>query len=87
LLNKAGPARKRNAWGEYDVWQRRYWEHLIRDEADFERHVNYIHYNPVKHACVVRPGDWRWSSFHRFVRLGLIPPTWTSDPGEGGYGE
>jgi len=77
----------RNARGEYNVWQSRYWEHLVRDDADFERHVNYIHYNPVKHSLATRPTDWRWSSVHRFIRLGSIPATWAVDPGEGGYGE
>ncbi len=47
-----------NARGEYDLWQRRYWEHLIRNDEDFERHVNYIHYNPVKHFLVKHPSDW-----------------------------
>ena len=54
-------ARKRR--GEQAVWQRRYWEHRIRDEADFERHVSYIHWNPVKHGLVQEPGEWPWSSY------------------------
>jgi len=86
-IKNRGAVPKRNARGEYDIWQRRYWEHVIRDDADFERHVNYIHYNPVKHALVKRPIDWRWSSIHRFVRLGLVPATWAVDTGDGSYGE
>ncbi len=58
------------------VWQRRYWEHLIRDEIDFERHCDYIHYNPVKHGYVPCPRDWPYSSFHRFVRAGDYPVDW-----------
>ena len=61
-----------NAHGELPVWQRRFWEHTIRDERDLENHVNYIHYNPVKHGHAARPADWPHSSFHRFVRDGLL---------------
>lgn len=86
-INDRGETTKRNARGEYGIWQRRYWEHLIRDDTDFERHVDYIHYNPVKHLLVGRPIDWQWSSLHRFVRLGLVPAAWAIDPGEGTYGE
>lgn len=56
-----------NAKGEYPLWQRRYWEHTIRDEDDWQRHVNYIHYNPVKHGVVPRVVAWPFSSFHRFA--------------------
>jgi putative transposase len=62
--------------GERGIWQRRYWEHLIRDEADFSRHVDYIHINPVKHGLVSRVTDWPHSSFHRFVRAGILPKDW-----------
>ncbi len=55
----------RQAKGERGIWQRRYWEHLIRDDRDFARHVDYIHYNPVKHHHVIRVADWPYSSFHR----------------------
>ncbi|WP_074547802.1 transposase [Dyella sp. AtDHG13] len=58
------------------IWQPRFWEHLIRDEADFAKHVDYIHYNPVKHGHVGRVADWPWSSFHRFVRDGRLPMDW-----------
>ncbi len=66
----------RLARGERGIWQRRYWEHLIRDEEDLERHVDYIHFNPIKHGLVTRPGDWPWSSYHRYVRLGRYPADW-----------
>ena len=50
--------------GEAAIWQRRYWEHCIRDEQDYIRHVDYIHYNPVKHHLVKNVSEWKWSSFH-----------------------
>jgi putative transposase len=58
------------------VLQRRFWEHVIRDEADFQRHVDYLHYNPVKHGYVACCRDWPWSSFQRYVRSGVYPPEW-----------
>jgi len=57
--------------GERGIWQRRFWEHVIRDEGDYERHVNYIHYNPVKHGHVTRVADWAYSSFHSYVERGI----------------
>ncbi|WP_425513847.1 REP-associated tyrosine transposase [Ferrigenium kumadai] len=71
----------RQSRGERGVWQRRYWEHLIRDENDFSRHVDYIHINPVKHGLVPRVADWPHSSFHRFVRTGILPMDWAGDAG------
>ncbi|MDR3573923.1 MAG: transposase [Anaerolineaceae bacterium] len=62
--------------GEKDVWQRRFWEHLIRDEIDLTRHVEYIHYNPVKHGFVNSPCAWKYSSFMTFVREGVYPIDW-----------
>jgi putative transposase len=62
--------------GEAAVWQRRFWEHWIRDVEDFQRHVDYIHFNPVKHGLVERPGDWPWSSFRSHVREGWYHPDW-----------
>jgi putative transposase len=62
--------------GEKDVWQRRFWEHLIRDELDLTRHVEYIHYNPVKHGLVVSPGHWQYSSFRKYVREGQYLLDW-----------
>lgn len=61
---------------ESDVWQRRFWEHTIRDEADFERHLDYIHYNPVKHHLAPCPHLWRHSSFHTWVRKGIYVVDW-----------
>ncbi|HEV2614846.1 MAG TPA: transposase [Gammaproteobacteria bacterium] len=66
----------KNYRGEYALWQKRYWEHAIRDEVDFENHVNYIHYNPVKHGYVKNVCDWPYSSFHNFVKQGLLPADW-----------
>jgi len=68
----------RAAKGERGLWQRRYWEHLIRDDADFERHVDYIHFNPVKHGWAQRAVDWPHSSIHRFIRDGVIDASWAS---------
>lgn len=62
--------------GERGIWQRRFWEHLIRDENDFRRHVDYIHWNPVKHGWARRTGDWPHSSFHSFVRCGVYTADW-----------
>src|ERR1700758_2505145 len=56
--------------GDLALWQRRFWEHTIRDENDFERHVDYIHFNPIKHGLVERVRDWPHSSFHRYVKEG-----------------
>jgi putative transposase len=67
---------ERNAKGEYALWQPRFWEHTMRDETDFERHVDYIHYNPVKHQLCSRVSDWPYSSFHSYVRAGLLPRDW-----------
>jgi len=66
----------RQSKGERGIWQRRYWEHRIRDESDFGIHVDYIHHNPRKHGYVDRVKDWPWSSFHRYVRMGLLPEDW-----------
>jgi len=76
--------------GGYRLWQRRYWEHTIRDEDDWQRHVDYIHFNPVKHGWVKRVGDWPYSSFHRYVRRGWLLPEWAGWDGafnQGNYGE
>jgi len=62
--------------GERGVWQRRFWEHLIRDEEDFERHADYIHWNPVKHGLANRPADWPHSSIHRFIKTGVMDVSW-----------
>jgi len=64
--------------GERTVWQHHFWEHLIKDEMDFENHVDYIYYNPVKNGLVTRVQDWPFSSFHRYVREGIYPKDWGS---------
>jgi putative transposase len=64
---------------ERGVWQRRYWEHTLRDEGDFARHVDYIHFNPVKHGHVNHVQDWPHSSFLRMVRLGIYPTDWAGN--------
>ena len=61
---------------ERGIWQRRFWERSLRDDRDVRQHVDYIHYNPVKHRHVQRVADWPWSSFHRYTRLGLLPRDW-----------
>lgn len=73
---------------ERGLWQRRYWEHLIRDEDDLRRHVEYIHFNPVKHGQVQAVAEWPFSSFHRWVARGLVPVEWGSvQAADGGFGE
>ena len=62
--------------GEAAVWQRRFWEHTIRDDEDFRRHFDYIHYNPVKHGLVILPEDWEWSTFRRYARKGWYEADW-----------
>jgi putative transposase len=61
---------------EREIWQRRFWEHTLRDEDDLAHHVDYVHFNPVKHGHVARVTDWPFSSFHRMVRLGVYPADW-----------
>ena len=58
------------------VWQNRFWEHLIRDDRDLQTHLDYIHYNPVKHGLVESPKDWPSSTLHRYVKEGLYPANW-----------
>ncbi len=64
---------------EATTWQRRFWEHMIRDEDDFRKHMDYLHFNPVKHGLVKRVKDWPYSTFHRFVKNGFYPPDWGGD--------
>lgn len=64
--------------GERGIWQRRYWEHLIRDERDLAAHIDYIHYNPVKHGWVRRVNEWPHSSFHRYVKMGVYMANWAA---------
>jgi putative transposase len=69
----------RVARNERGIWQRRFWEHLIRDEADYARHVEYCYINPLKHGLVPRVSEWPYSSFHRDVRAGTVPQDWAGD--------
>ena len=71
---------------ERGVWQRRFWEHQIRDEQDLQKHIDYIHYNPVKHGIVKAVEDWPWSTYHRFVREGFYKHKVLNDY-DGNFGE
>jgi putative transposase len=74
--------------GERGIWQRRYWEHLIRDERDFQAHLDYVHVNPLKHGLVVRVADWPYSTFHRLVEEDVYPLDWCGDDADAtGHGE
>lgn len=86
-LVRDGVSLVRNQRGEYDLWQRRFWEHLVRNETDFARHLDFIHYNPVKHGLVASPANWRFSSIHRYILLGIIPPDWGGADDDGDFGE
>ena len=70
------PPASRRRKNERAIWQRRFWEHQIRDAHDFRRHVEYIHYNPVRHKYAAEPQGWPFSSFHKYVRQGKYAPTW-----------
>jgi len=72
----ASPGASRQRKREATVWQRRFWEHAIRDVDDLRRHLDYIHFNPVKHGYVRRPLDWEWSTFRRQVERGWYDPEW-----------
>ncbi|MGH8504428.1 MAG: REP-associated tyrosine transposase [Stenotrophobium sp.] len=71
---------RRQHTGERGIWQRRFWEHTIRDERDLAAHIDYIHYNPVKHRHVKRVADWPHSSFHRYVSEGVLALDWAAEP-------
>ncbi|MDR3416483.1 MAG: transposase [Nevskia sp.] len=73
---RSSPRRKAKRHGT--LWQHRYWEHVIRDDEDYARHVDYIHWNPAKHGYVERVADWEWSTFHRYVRQGAYHVDWCS---------
>jgi len=71
--NRSSSRIKKNERG---IWQRRFWEHAIRDERDYENHVDYIYFNPVKHGLVNAVADWPYSSFHQDVKRGIYPSSW-----------
>lgn len=75
--------------GERGIWQWRFWEHLIRDEADFAAHMHYLHFNPVRHGLVKRVMDWPYSTFHRLVAEGVYTEDWDGEMvmDEMGFGE
>jgi putative transposase len=82
-VTKQGLIKPQATWSESrqkrregTLWQRRFWEHWIRDEVDFARHCDYIHYNPVHHGLCDRSADWQYSSFHRYVAKGFYPVDW-----------
>ena len=89
LLKRQGHVLAKDERGEHRLWQRRYWEHTLKDENDYARHVDYIHYNPVKHGLVNQVYEWPYSSFHWYVRQGLLGMDWggkyTAD--KDGFGE
>ena len=64
---------------EIVFWQRRFWEHQIRDQADYQRHIDYVHVNPVKHQWVSQPRDWPYSTFHRLVKSGVYSEDWAEN--------
>jgi putative transposase len=79
VINAGEALDRRDGTGRI-LWQRRFWEHTIRGDADFSRHVDYIHHNPIKHGLAPSPSDWPYSSLHRFIRQGIVPPDWGGAP-------
>lgn len=69
-------SKSRSKRGERGIWQRRFWEHLIRDDADYRAHMDYVHINPVKHGLVECVTDWPYSTFHGLVKEGIYPSDW-----------
>jgi putative transposase len=85
---RSGSGSVRVARSERGIWQRRFWEHLIRDEADYSRHVEYCYINPMKHGLVTKVRDWPHSSFHRDARAGIVPLDWAGEVvSNGEFGE
>ncbi|MEY4768661.1 MAG: hypothetical protein RL637_1300 [Pseudomonadota bacterium] len=72
--------KSRKTRSERGIWQRRYWEHLIRDDDDYEKHFNYIHYNPVKHGYVKQATEWKYSTIHQYINAGLLNQNWSYIP-------
>lgn len=77
VTTPASPSRKQK--GERNIWQRRFWEHVIRNDLDYQRHLDYIHYNPVKHGYCSQVKDWPYSSFHSYVAAGVYTEDWTGN--------
>jgi putative transposase len=81
----SGATIARHSNGDLALWQRRFWEHTIRDENDHQRHVDYIHFNPVKHRLVKRVPDWPHSSFHLYARKEILPSDWAGHATESAF--
>jgi len=73
------PNSSRQKHNETTIWQRRFWDHVIKDERDLERHLNYIHFNPVKHGFTDNPTNWPWSSYSNYLENGYYPNEWSPD--------
>jgi putative transposase len=82
LHNETWMNQSKHRHRESTIWQRRFWEHQIRDDSDFAKHMDYIHFNPVKHGYVDRVCDWPYSTFHRYVRTGVYPIAWAGSAPE-----
>jgi putative transposase len=78
LVGAAHPTGSRFRRREGEIWQRRFWEHMIRDDEDYRMHCDYVHFNPVKHSLVSSPKDWPYSTFHQFVKKGIYSENWGS---------
>lgn len=76
LVSTPDPGSSRTRQRDENVWQRRFWEHMIRDDDDYRMHCDYIHFNPVRHGLVSRPRDWPYSTFHKYARNGVYRESW-----------
>ncbi|HCO96245.1 MAG TPA: transposase [Phycisphaerales bacterium] len=83
---ESGQSLSREKKRERGIWQRRFWEHQIREQEDLDKHVDYIHYNPLKHGLVKAVEDWPWSTYHKFVRDGFYQHRILNDY-DGNFGE
>jgi len=79
--------RSKTRYREKTIWQRRFWEHQIRDDSDYQTHMDYIHFNPVKHGLVGKVSEWPYSTFHRYVRDGVYGIDWGGGSYVGLFGE
>jgi len=84
-FSKALPVTERRsavriARGERGIWQRRFWDHLIRNDEDYKAHIDYCHINPLKHGLVEHVSDWPFSTFHDYVKRGIYPLYWATSP-------
>ena len=86
-LLAAGVPLARDARGDYDLWQKRFWEHTIHDDRDFEARVNYVHINPVKYGYVKHAAEWPHSTLHRYICDGTLPADWACEMQVGNFGE